>query len=96
MLERCNCNKILLNPSKSEFKNVKIIILGACPEVFIRSDLIKEFSSFEYLGVRNDTRLKYDFEVEITKSMLCQLCGVSFRLSNFINYETDEKVYNSC
>ena len=64
--------------------------------MLISSDLSKEVSSFNYLEVYIDTRLKYNAQIAYIKRKLSQICGVSFRLSKFLNYEAGRNMYSSC
>ena len=87
--------QISLSPTKLEFIVVTNKRLITRPQLLIGSDLIKEVSSFKYLGVYIDTRLKCSAQINYLKSKLSQLCGVSFRLSKLLNYEAARNMYHS-
>ena len=70
-----------MNPTKSDFFGVTNKTLIARAQLLISADLIKGVSSFNYLGVYIDARLKYNAQIKYIKRELGQLCGVSFRLS---------------
>ena len=93
--EMFKCNKLLLHPSKSEFVVVTIKRLIAWPILFIGSDLIKEVSSFKYLGVYDDVRLKYNVQVQYIKIKLSELCEVLFSLSKLLRYTLSDCIYIS-
>ena len=67
LLETCRCNKLSVNPTKSDFIVVANTRLSARPKLLIGSDLIKELSSFEYLEVYIDARLKYNIQIKYIK-----------------------------
>ena len=90
------CNKVSLSPKTSELMALTNKILLARPQVLIGADLIKEIGSFKNLGVYIDTQLKYNVQNRYIKSKLSQLCGVSFRVSKFLNYGAASNRYNLC
>ena len=96
IFEWCNCNKLSLNPAKSEFMIVTNKIVVNRPQLFIGTDPIKEVDSFKYLGIHVDTRLKFHAQINHLKGKLSQLCGVSFRLSKFLDFQSAKNMYNSC
>ena len=65
-------------------------------QLFVGADQIKEVKSFKYLGIYVDTQLKYNAQIKHLKSKSSQLCGVSFRLSNFLNFQAAKNMFNSC
>ena len=96
ILDWCNCNKLSLNPLKSEFMVVTNKRIETRPQLFIGANQIKEVKSFKYLGIYIDTQLKFSAQIKHLKSKLSQLCGVSFRLSKFLNFQAAKNMYNSC
>ena len=66
---------------------------GTRPEMFIGADQVKEVTSFKYHGIYIDTRLKYNAHIKHVESKLGQLCGVSFRLSIFLNFQAAKNMY---
>ena len=66
------------------------------PQFFVGTDPIKEVDSFKYLDIHVDTRLKFNVQINHLKGKLNQLCGVSFRLSNFLDFQSAKSMYNSC
>ena len=95
IFERCNCNKLSLNPTKSEFMIVTNKIVVNRPQLFIGTDPIKEVDSFKYLGIHVDTRLKFNVQIKHVKGKLSQLCGASFRLRRFLYFQPAKNMYNS-
>ena len=96
VVDWCNCNKLALNPSKSEFMIVTNKIITSRPQLFIGASPIKEVSSFKYLGVHIDAQLKFHTQVHHIKGKLSQLCGVTYRLRNFLNLQAAKNLYYSC
>ena len=92
----CNCNKLSLNPLKSEFMVVINKRVETRPQLFIGAHQIKEVKRFKYLGIYINTQLKYNAQIKDLKSKLSHLCGVSFRLSNFLKFQAAKNMYNSC
>ena len=74
IFEWCKCNKLSLNPEKSEFLIVTNKILINLPPLFIGTDPIKEVDSFKYLGFHVDIRLKFNVQINHLKGKLSQLC----------------------
>ena len=66
------------------------------PQVFGGTDPIREVDSFKYLGTHVDTRLKFNVQINTLKGKLSQICGVSFRLSEFLDFQSAKNMYNSC
>ena len=82
ILDLCNCNKLSLNPLKSDSMVVNDKRIETRPQMFIGTDQIKQVKNFKYLGIYIDTRLKCNAQIKRLKSKLNLLCGVLFRLSN--------------
>ena len=96
ILQWCNCNKLSLNPGNSEFMTVTNKIEVNRPQLFICTDPIMKVVSFKYLGIHVDTRLNFNVQINHLKCKLCQLCGVSFRLSSFLDFQSAKNMYKSC
>ena len=86
IFEWCSCDKMTVINTIVVFR----------PQLLIGTDHIKENDSFKYLGIHVDTRLKFKVRINHLKSKLSQLCGVSFRLSKFLDFLSAKKMYNSC
>ena len=56
-------------------------------QLFIGAAQIKEVKTFKYVEIYIDTQLKYNTQIKHLKSKLSQLCGVSFKLSKFSNFQ---------
>ena len=59
-------------------------------QIFIGADPINEVDSLKYLGIHVETRLKFSVQIIPLKSKLNQLCGVSFRLSKFSDFQSEK------
>ena len=66
------------------------------PQMLHGVDLIKEVTSFKYLGIYIDTRLKYNVQIKNLIRKWSQLCGVSIKSSKFIEFLASENMYHSC
>ena len=75
--------------------NVTNRIVVNRPQSFIGTDPIKEVDSFKYLGVHVDTRLNFNVQINHLKCKLSQMCGVSFRTSTFVDFQSGKNMYNS-
>ena len=84
-----------MNEAKTESITVTNKIVVNRPQMFIGTDPIKEVDSFKYLGIHVDTRLNVNVQINHLKSKLSQLCGVLFRLSKFLNFQSTKNMYNS-
>ena len=91
IFEWCNCKKLSLNPAKSEFMTVNNKIVVSRPHLFIGTDPIKEVESFKYLCNHVYTLLKFNIQMNHLKCELSQLCGVSFRVSIFLDFQSAKK-----
>ena len=96
IFEWCNCIKLSLNPAKTEFIIVTNEIIVNRPYFSIGTNPIKEVNSFKYLGIYVDTRFKLNFQINHLKGKLSQPCGVSFRQSKFLDFQSVQNMYNSC
>ena len=96
MVEWCNWNKLSLNPEKSEFLIVTNRDLVFEPQLYIGTDPIRRVQVFKYLGVYLDSKLKFGTQFDRVYTRLSQLCGVTYRLKNFINFTAAKNVYYSC
>ena len=94
IFEWCNSNKLSLNLTKSEFLIVTNKIVVNRPQVFIGTDTIKEVDSFNYLGFHINTRFEFNDQINHLKGKLSQICGVSFRLSMFLDFQSAKNMYN--
>ena len=72
-------------------------IITSWPQLFIGASPIKEVSSFKYLGVLHfDAQLKLHAQNHHIEGKLSQLCGVTYRLRNFLNLQAAKNLYYSC
>ena len=58
------------------------------PKLFSGTDPIKEVDCFKYLGIHVDTRHKFNVQINHLKGKLSQLCGVMFRLSKLLDFQS--------
>ena len=63
-------------------------MLETRPYLFIEEDQIKKMKSFKYLVIHIETQLKYNDQIKHLKFKITQPCGVSFRLSTVLNFQT--------
>ena len=96
VVDWCNCNKLALNPSKSEFMIVTNKIITSRPQLFIGASPITEVGSFKYLGVHIDAQLKFHTRFHHIRGKLSQLCGVTYGLRSFLNLQAAKNLYYSC
>ena len=66
------------------------------PQLFLGAIQFKEVKIFKYLGIRLDTWLKHNAQIKTLQNKLSQPCGVSFRLSKFLNFPAAKNMYSSC
>ena len=88
MFEWYNCEKLSFNPTKSEFMIVTNKVVVKRPELLIGTYPIKEVDSFKYFGIHVDTRVTFNVQTNRLKGRLSQLCGVSFRMSTFLDFQS--------
>ena len=92
----CNANKLFLNRKKSEFMLVTNKYLFTDPELFIGNDKLSYVNSFKYLGVKINNSLKFHSHIDFIKSKLSRMCGVTYRLKNFVSKRAAKNLYFSC
>ena len=93
ILDWCRFNKLSINPSKSEFMIVTNRNIDFEPHLRIGNDEISLKHSVKYLGLHIDHRLTFKDQLQLLKTKLSRLCGISYRLSKFFNMSTAKKFY---
>ena len=53
-------------------------------------------NSFKYLGIYIDNNFKFQKHIDNLKTKLSRLCGMSFRLKNYLDFKSAIKTYYSC
>jgi len=91
----CNANKLSLNPVKSEYMIVTNRMNLSNLNLYIGQNLVKITKTFKYLGVQIDDHLKHGEHIKKVANKLYYLCGVSFRLKNFMNLQSAKNFYYS-
>ena len=92
----CNRNKLIINPSKSEYLIISNRRIDIEPELFVGTNAIRRVHSFKYLGVRIDSTLKFSDQFHYVSVKLSQLCGISYRLRKYLNFGAAKNLYYSC
>ena len=94
--EWCKTNKLALNPTKSEYMLITNRFAPQQPEIFIGNNQVMRTNCFKYLGIYIDENLKFHNQIDNIKTKLSRLCGVSFRLSGYLNLHAAKNMYYSC
>ena len=63
------------------------------PHLYIENDPIVFVNNFRYLGINIDNKLKFQTQVDYLNGRLSQLCGISFRLKQYFNFDAAKKFY---
>ena len=90
----CNFNGLALNCTKTKavlFTN-KIIVN---PSLQIHGNTVEFVDAYRYLGILLDSKLKYQEHINSLKIKLSQLCGISYRISPYLNLEAAKAYYYS-
>ena len=96
VLDWCNCNKLSLNPIKSQFMLITSKIVSTPPIVYIGEDRVTQVDTFKYLGMYIDSNLKFHDQISHIKTKMSRLCGVSWRLRNHFSYGAAMNMYYAC
>ena len=91
----CNYNKLSINPSKSEFLVVTHRSIGVEPSLAISTDPILRKNAVRYLGLMVDDKLKFSNHIKNLKGRMSILCGITYRLNDYLNLNAAKKMYFS-
>ena len=95
LLDWCNFNKMILNPSKCQyilFTNRHVTIE---PVIMLGQEIVERTKSCKYLGMYIDENLKYHDQINHIRSKLRQFRGITFRLNSYFDIKSAKKVYYS-
>ena len=56
---------------------------------------IERVSSFKYLGITIDDKLKYDDHIKVLCDRISRMCGISYKLKDHFNMSTAKNMYLS-
>ena len=96
ILDWCNCNKLSINPSKSEMMIFTNKCIEVEPDIRLGSSRILRKSAVKYLGLNIDDTLKFNTHIDRLKTKLAQLSGASFKLKDHFNFSASKNFYFSC
>ena len=88
-----NFNKLSLNASKSKcvlFTNRYNVIP---PTIRINQASIGLVDSYSYLGIDIDSKLKFHVYIDKLTSKLSRICGISYRLAAYFDFQTAKTFY---
>ena len=94
--EWCNANKLLINRNKSEVMIITNKHVTSIPDVRIGQDKLKVVKHFKYLGINIDDSCKFNTHIDLLKSRMSSLRGMSYRLKNHLDIRAAKNVYYSC
>ena len=89
----CSCNKLSINPSKSEFMLITRKRVEVVPPLYMGREEIKHCNSVKYLGLSIDDDMKYATHGNQLKSKLSMYAGISYRLSQYLDIGSAKKYY---
>ena len=93
----CCFNRLSLNPLKCKFMvfsnrtydtNNAIIRLANNP--------IERVSTFKYLGITIEDKLKYDDHIKVLCDKIARVCGIAYKLKDHFNMSTAKNMYYAC
>ena len=65
-------------------------------QVKLSDALLEEVTTFKYLGVMIDNKLKFQDQIDIVNVNLSRFCGLTYRLSKRLNQSTAKNLYFAC
>ena len=89
----CSFNRLLVNPSKSEFIIISRRKLDSIPNLVIGSDNIRHVKSVKYLGIVIDDNMKFISHAHNLKSRLSAIVGISLKIKHFLDIHSSKKFY---
>ena len=92
--EWCCHNKLSLNPNKCKYMifTNKPYDINALPPLALDNECLENVSSFKYLGITLDSKLKYDEHIKSLCNNLSRMCGITFRLKRHLTFR-QQKTY---
>ena len=92
LFDWCCCNKMVINPSKSQYILVTNRFVPMNPIINLGTDSIEREKSCKYLGLYLDEKSKFHDHFNNLKSKLRQFCGMSFRITKYLDYKRAKKI----
>ena len=97
ILDWCQFNKMILNPTKSQY----ILLTNKCtpddPVIKLGDEIIERVASVKYLGVHIDEKLKYHDQIAHIRSKLRHFRGTTYRLRKYLDKNTAKKcIFQLC
>ena len=89
----CSFNRLLVNPSKSEFIIISRRKIDFIPNLLLGSDNIGHVKSVKYLGIVIDDNMKFNSHASHLKSKLSAIVGISFKIKHFLDINSSKKFY---
>ena len=80
-------NKLSLNHTKTKFMLIHSKRSNLAFNLYINNNKISQVSSFEYLGVKIDEKLKWKNEINFVETKLSQACGAISRVRPFVDQD---------
>ena len=96
--EWCCHNKLSLNPNKCKYMifTNKPYDINALPPLALDNECLENVSSFKYLGITLDSKLKYDEHIKSLCNNLSRMCGITFRLKRHFDLQSAKNLYFAC
>ena len=93
IFDRCNFNKLSINPAWSEFLDISNGLIKAKPVLYMGSDRIICENSVKYLDLLIACNLTFTSHVIHVKTQLSQLAGISHRIKRYLNIRMAKNYY---
>lgn len=94
--EWCNFNKICVEASKSKYMLITNRLIINNIQVKLSDVLLEEVTTFKYLGMMIDNKLKFQDQIDLVNVKLSRFCGITYRLSKRLNLSTAKNLYFAC
>ena len=93
----CCFNRLSLNPVKCKFMVFTNRSYDTSNTIIrLANNPIERVSSFKYLGITIDDKLKYDDHIKVLCDRISRMCGISYKLKDHFNMSTAKNMYYAC
>ena len=95
LLNWCKLNGLKLNITKTKLMIISCNMIKNVSNISINGINLENVSSFKYLGITFDSKMSMNEHINHLKSRLSALCGITYRISMYLNTDSSYKFYYS-
>ena len=93
ILDWCNFNRMSLNPAKSEYMIISNKIIQTEPCILMGNQTITRKHNVRYLGLQIDDRLTYHSHIDVLRSKLSRMIGISYKIRKNLNLRASKNYF---